>query len=82
MAGNDLKCASCGSVAEPLGQVPILIRDKDPQGVLPGWVDVLVYGHKLPSPKALWPVNVFRCTGCGRLEMYDPDFKLPAAGEG
>jgi hypothetical protein len=48
-------------------------------GALPTWVDVLIFGHKLPSPKSLWPVEVFRCTRCGRLEMYDPGRKLPAA---
>jgi hypothetical protein len=79
MAKGEMRCGLCGSASEPLGQVPLLVRAPDPKGTLPSWVDVLMYGHKLPSPKSLWPVDVFRCINCGRLEMYDPEFKLPAA---
>ena len=79
MAKGEMRCGLCGSASEPLGQVPLLVRAPDPKGTLPSWVDVLFFGHKLPSPKSLWPVDVFRCTNCGRLEMYDPEFKLPAA---
>jgi hypothetical protein len=79
MAGNEARCGMCGSGVESLGQVPLLARAPDPKGALPTWVDVLIFGHKLPSPKSLWPVEVFRCTKCGRLEMYDPGRRLPAA---
>ena len=79
MAEGEVRCAVCGSTTESRGQVPLLVRAPDAKGTLPSWVDVLFFGHKLPSPKSLWPVDVFRCTKCGRLEMYDPEFKLPAA---
>ena len=73
---NDRKCLACGAPMGCIGQVGVratfAFQGEVPDGVklsFPDW-------HEEPV-ESRCPVNLYRCSKCGHLEMYDLNFLLP-----
>lgn len=62
-------CTQCKGELEYLGQVPI--RAKGTSGTMK-----LFFGEWAELGEEMWPIDIFRCTDCGHLELYDLDFSL------
>lgn len=62
-------CNACQGELEFLGQVPV--RTKGHEGL-----SKLIFGNWTEISEEIWPIDIFRCKKCARLEMYDLDFSL------
>ena len=68
---STLKCVSCNTTLESLGQLPIRTG-----GTSGGW-HLLMHEWADVSEKVI-PLDVFRCPKCRRLELFDLDASIPA----
>ena len=64
-------CPACRGQLQRLGQVPVRVG-----GSSGGWS--LLLGDWADMSEQVWPLDVYRCGTCGRLEFYDHDLSLPA----
>jgi hypothetical protein len=53
-----------------LGQVPVRVG-----GTSGGWH--LLLGQWADSGERVWPLDVYRCRSCKRVEFFDLDLSLP-----
>jgi hypothetical protein len=65
-----MKCSSCQSEMQPLGQLPIRVG-----GTAGGWH--LLFGELADVGESTWPLDVYRCAACKRVEFFDLDLSLP-----
>lgn len=65
-----MNCSSCKKPMESLGQVPIRVG-----GTSGGWH--LLLGELADAGERVFPLDVYRCSGCKRVEFYDLDLSLP-----
>ena len=65
-----MKCSTCKSEMDSLGQLPIRV------GGTTG-VRHLLLGNWADVKESLMPLDVFRCARCKRVEFFDLDLSLP-----
>lgn len=65
-----MQCAVCKSELESLGQVPIRVG-----GTSGGWH--LLLGEWADVSEGVFPLDVYRCPRCKRVEFFDLDQSLP-----
>lgn len=65
-----MQCAACKSELESLGQVPIRVG-----GTSGGWH--LLLGEWADVSEGVFPLDVYRCPRCKRVEFFDLDQSLP-----
>ena len=68
-----MKCSTCKSQMDALGQLPIRL------GGTTG-VRHLLMGNWADVKESLMPLDVYRCGTCRRVEFYDLDLSLPVQG--
>lgn len=66
-----MQCSACKTQMESLGQLPIRVG-----GTSGGWH--LLLGNLADVSEGVFPLDVFRCPGCKRIEFFDLDESLPA----
>ena len=66
-----MTCIGCKIPMESLGQVPIRVG-----GTSGGWH--LLLGELADVTEGVFPLDVYRCPRCKRVEMFDHDLSLPA----
>jgi hypothetical protein len=66
-----MQCSVCKKAMESLGQIPIRVG-----GTSGPWH--LVLGNLADVSEGVFPLDVFRCTQCKRIEFFDLDLSLPA----
>ena len=66
-----MTCIGCKIPMESLGHVPIRVG-----GTSGGWH--LVLGDLANVTEGVFPLDVYRCPRCKRVEMFDLDMSLPA----
>ena len=65
-----MECYSCKSPMQSLGQLPIRVG-----GTSGGWH--LVLGNLADITEGVFPLDVYRCPKCTRVEFFDLDQSLP-----
>lgn len=65
-----MNCQTCKVQMTSLGQVPIRVG-----GTSGGWH--LLLGNLADSGEDVWPLDVYRCSSCKRVELFDMDLSLP-----
>ncbi|HZF09141.1 MAG TPA: nucleotide-binding protein [Thermoanaerobaculia bacterium] len=65
-----MDCPVCKIEMQSLGQVPIRVG-----GTTGGWH--LLLGELADVSEGVFPLDVFRCSQCRRVEFYDLDLSLP-----
>ncbi len=65
-----MNCSHCRTPMEPLGQIPIRTG-----GTTGGWH--LLLGEWADIGEGVFPLDVYRCTSCRRVEFFDLDLSLP-----
>ena len=66
-----MRCAACKTEMESLGKVPVRVG-----GSSGGWH--LLFGNWADMTEQIWPLEVYRCRSCRRVEFFDEDLSLPA----
>jgi hypothetical protein len=66
-----MDCPVCKTAMQSLGQVPIRVG-----GTSGGWH--LLLGELADVSEGVFPLDVFRCSQCRRVEFYDLDLSLPS----
>ena len=61
-AADEKSCVACGAAMDPRGEVPIRVDGPD------GWT---FFRGLDELNERLWRVEVWACTGCRRLELYE-----------
>lgn len=64
------QCSSCQAESEFLGQIPV--RTHGATGATQ-----FFFGEIAELYEGKMPIDIFRCTKCGHLDMFDLDFSLP-----
>ncbi len=65
-----MDCYKCKSPMQSLGQLPIRVG-----GTSGGWH--LVLGNLADITEGVFPLDVYRCPKCTRVEFFDLDQSLP-----
>lgn len=65
-----MECRSCKVEMRSLGQVPLRVG-----GASGGWH--LIFGELADAAESVWPLDVYRCDSCKRVEFFDLDLSLP-----
>ena len=65
-----MNCISCNEPMESLGQLPIRVG-----GTSGGWH--LLLGELADTGERVFPLDVYRCPRCKRVDFYDLDLSLP-----
>ena len=65
-----MKCSVCKASMQSLGQVPVRVG-----GTSGGWH--LLLGEWADMTERVFPLDVYRCQGCKRVEFFDLDLSLP-----
>lgn len=65
-----VKCRACEVEMTSLGQVPVRVG-----GTSGGWH--LLFKELADANEQLWPLDVYRCGSCKRVEFFDLDLSLP-----
>jgi hypothetical protein len=61
---NTVACLRCQSATECLGQIPLMTGGSSGLAKLfLGQIAEMSEGH--------WPVDIYRCTHCGHVELFD-----------
>ena len=68
------ECSACKSPMRSLGQVSIRVG-----GLSGGWH--LLIGEWADASEGLFPLDVYRCSVCKRVEFYDLDDRLSERGQ-
>jgi len=69
-----MQCASCQSPMQSLGEISLRIG-----GTTGGWH--LLFGQWADANEDLFPLDLFRCTKCKRVEFFDLKDRLSKDGE-
>lgn len=69
------ECALCKGELVFLGQVPVRVKGSS-------GVSKIFFGELAELGEEMWPIDVFRCSKCGHLEMFDLDFSLKPIKKG
>jgi hypothetical protein len=64
-----MNCYNCQSPMQSLGQVPIRVG-----GTSGGWH--LLFGQWADASEDLFPLDVYRCSTCKRVEFFDLENRL------
>jgi len=67
-----MECSVCQREMQSLGQIPIRVG-----GIGGGWH--LLLGEVADLTEGVFPLDVYRCTTCKRVEFFDVDLSLPEA---
>jgi len=67
-----MECSVCKREMQSLGQIPIRVG-----GIGGGWH--LLLGEVADLTEGVFPLDVYRCTTCKRVEFFDVDLSLPEA---
>jgi len=70
MTVTDALCPLCRAPLQALGQIPIRTGGKE-------GASAFFFGEWAELGERILPLDLYRCTRCGRLELYDHDFSLP-----
>ena len=65
-----MECSACEIPMQSLGQIPIRTGGK-----AGGWH--LLLGELAELSEGVYPLDVYRCRRCKRVEMFDLDMSLP-----
>ena len=65
-----MQCSACGTSMESLGQIPIRVG-----GTSGMWH--LLLGEAADMTEGVFPLDVYRCSRCKRVELFDLDLSLP-----
>jgi hypothetical protein len=65
-----MDCPFCKTEMQALGQVPVRVGGRGG-----GWH--LLLGEWADVGEKVWPLDVYRCATCKRLEFFDLDLSLP-----
>lgn len=65
-----MKCRACLVEMTSLGQLPVRVG-----GTSGGWH--LLMGELADVGEKIWPLDVYRCSSCKRVEFFDLDLSLP-----
>jgi hypothetical protein len=65
-----MQCTACSTPMVSLGQIPICTG-----GTSGGWH--LVLGEWADMTESVFPLDVYRCARCKRVEFFDFDLSLP-----
>lgn len=65
-----MECSNCHSEMQSLGQIPIRVG-----GTSGGWH--LLLGEWADVGEGVFPLDVYRCSSCKRVEFFDLDLSLP-----
>jgi hypothetical protein len=65
-----MECSFCHAPMQSLGQVPIRVG-----GTSGMWH--LLMGEAADITESVFPLDVYRCTRCRRVEFFDLDLSLP-----
>lgn len=65
-----MNCPACKVEMQSLGQVPVRVG-----GTAGGWH--LLFGEWADAGEGVWKLDVYRCSGCKRVEFFDLDLSLP-----
>ena len=65
-----MNCSVCKSPMDSLGQIPIRVG-----GTSGGWH--LLLGEWADVTEGVFPLDVYRCPKCTRVEFFDLDQSLP-----
>lgn len=71
---KEIQCRDCGVPISFLGQIKLVKQSDDFF-----WNLVVAVTTNNPTNLENYPVDIFRCSNCGRLEFYDLDLSLPEA---
>ena len=64
------ECSGCKGTMQSLGQIPIRVG-----GTSGGWH--LLLGEWADVTEGVFPLDVYRCGRCKRVEFFDLDLSLP-----
>jgi hypothetical protein len=65
-----MRCSACKTTMQSLGQIPIRVG-----GTSGGWH--LLIGEWADAGESVFPLDVYRCRDCKRVEFFDLDESLP-----
>lgn len=65
-----MQCTNCKTPMQSLGQIPIRVG-----GTSGGWH--LLLGEWADTTERVFPLDVYRCAECKRVELFDLDLSLP-----
>ena len=65
-----MNCSVCETPMQSLGQIPIRVG-----GISGGWH--LLLGDMADVTEGVFPLDVYRCERCKRVEFFDLDLSLP-----
>jgi len=65
-----VQCSACKTPMESLGQVPVRVG-----GTSGPWH--LLMGEWADMTERVFPLDVYRCQQCRRVELFDLDLSLP-----
>jgi len=65
-----VKCRACLVEMTSLGQAPVRVG-----GTSGGWH--ILMGEWADVGEKTWPLDVYRCSSCKRVEFFDLDLSLP-----
>ncbi len=69
---REIKCRDCRIPATFLGQIALMKKsDSD------FWAFVAAFSDRDAANLETFPVDIFRCSKCGRLALFDLDLSLP-----
>jgi hypothetical protein len=61
---SEVTCLRCQGVTECLGQLPLMTGGHSGMAKL-------FFGQWAEMDEGNWPVDVYRCTRCGHVELFD-----------
>ncbi len=61
---SQVTCLRCQAATEPMGQLPLMTGSSS-------GVAKLFFGQWAELSERHWPVDVYRCTRCGHVELFD-----------
>ena len=65
-----MECSCCRRPMQSLGQIPIRVGGRSG-----GWH--LLLGEAADVMESVFPLDVYRCSNCKRVEFFDFDLSLP-----
>jgi hypothetical protein len=69
---KEIKCPTCNELSTALGQVEFM---RQGNSIVMGIISIIT--DRDAANLTTYPIDVFRCPKCGRLELYDLDRSLP-----
>lgn len=73
---KEIKCTTCDVATAFLGQIAFMKQSGSTY-----WALVAPFTDRDAAELEAFPVDVFRCPKCGRLELFDLDLSLPEADQ-